>query len=162
MWDQIQLCLNGLLQGKTKYFYIRYWGVNTSIYVSIHPQGRKRPWRIESQGSQPPRRWTMRTLSLQGLSPIFILSTCMEELGDQHNNIQGNTKNLYKANEGARTAVIKIIKFKGKFLPTPTGGGPLKRQNILRSIPRCPHPHPKISNSWRQAPRTNSGLTKKK
>ena len=52
----------------------------------------------------------------------------MEELGDQRNNIQGNIKNLYKANEGARTVVIKIIKFKGKFLPTPTGGGPLKRQ----------------------------------
>ena len=90
----------------------------------------------------------MCTLSTQGLSPIFILSTCMEELGDQHNNIQGNTKNLYKANEGAKAAIIKrIIKFKGKFLPAPTGGGPLKQQNILRGIPRCPHPHPKIPNS---------------
>ena len=69
----------------------------------------------------------MRTLSLQGLSPIFILSTCMKELGDQHSNIKEYTAiveevQAMRASEEAKAVTWKINMYcKGNSSPHQQG-----------------------------------------
>ena len=93
----------------------------------MHSQGRKQPRRTKSQGPRPPEIERCTHLRYKGypcIRSFYLHGRIRRQV--QH---QGNTEKIIQDKEWRkRAAVIKIIKFKGKFLPTPTGGGPLKRQ----------------------------------